>query len=86
MLTQENRELFDRIWREAKGPPRLGFFATLNRLIDAARKEGPSRPPRETFTCTNCNSGPWDIGWDPHAQPVMRSGGGKICPNCSGAD
>jgi len=41
---------------------------------------------RRTFTCEACGSGPWDIAWDPHEQPVMGRRGGRICPNCSGAD
>lgn len=50
MLSSENRELFERIWCEAKGPPRQGFFATLNRLIDAAREEGRREARLSTST------------------------------------
>lgn len=58
--------------------------------MKAWRDDGalPAKPPkpRETFICKGCGSGPWDIAWDPHEQPVMGRRGGRICPNCSGAD
>lgn len=40
----------------------------------------------EIFVCEGCGSGPWDIAWDPHEQPVLGPRGGRFCPNCSGAD
>lgn len=46
----------------------------------------PTAPRHETFTCQGCGSGPWDISWDPHEQPVMGRIGGRFGPCCSGAD
>lgn len=43
-LKSQNRGLFLRIWREAaQATPRLGFYAAIDRLIDAARAEGEAK-------------------------------------------
>lgn len=39
-MSPQNKELWARIWRECIGPPRVGFWTALDRLIDASRAEG----------------------------------------------
>lgn len=39
-LSEANRALFDKVWKECVGPPRTSFWFALNRLLDAARDEG----------------------------------------------
>lgn len=70
---------------EKPGPrPEPEVFKAMRRLLSGIVI--PAAPAPNTFTCVACGTGPWDLAWDPHEQPVMGRRGGRICPNCSGAD
>ena len=57
-LSPANRALFDRVWEAHVGPPRGGFYAALNHLLDEARKEGGSAVhPLEAVELSNQRRG-----------------------------
>lgn len=39
-LSPRNKAVHSRVWAAAKGPPRIGYWQALDRLLDAARAEG----------------------------------------------